>query len=155
MMAYTKPNFIPETISQQQYGKWLTRKANAHVRRDRRRGNTTATVKEYKEAIHEAVINSQGFDAYTGESLDWELICKYNNKEAQKGGRAYKKLFALLPSVDHVDDGKGPANFKICSWQTNDAKNDLTLEEFIGLCKKIIKFEHDKNLSNKSNITDM
>ena len=44
----------------------------------------------------------------------------------------------MLPSVDHVGDGKGAANFKICAWRTNDAKNDLSYEEFLELCRKVI-----------------
>jgi len=111
----------------------------SHVRRDRERGNEEATTEEYKIAIHQAVKESRGKDAYTDEDLEWHLLSKYDNKESKKQGRQYKKLFALLPSVDHVGDGKGKAEFKICSWRTNDAKNDLSYEEFVGLCKKVLE----------------
>ena len=40
-------------------------------------------------------------------------------------GRAYKAMFAYLPTVDHIHDGKGDPEFKICPWKVNDAKNDL------------------------------
>lgn len=80
--------------------------------------------------------DSAGMDFYTGEALDWLLISKYNNNESKKGGRQYKAKFSLLPTVDHVNDGLGLPDFKICSWRFNDAKNDLSLQEFIELCKK-------------------
>ena len=100
--------------------------------------NTTATVAEYKVAIHKAVCESNGNDVYTGEALDWSLLSQYDNVESKKHGREYKRKFALLPSVDHVGDGTGPADFKICSWRTNDAKNDLGYDEFIELCCRVI-----------------
>jgi len=109
-----------------------------HVRRDRSSGNISASNEEYKIALHDAVCKSKGFDAYTHEKLDWSLLSKYNNEESKKGSRAYKKKFALLPSVDHVGDGTGTADFEICAWRTNDAKNDLTYDEFVDLCKKVL-----------------
>jgi len=77
-------------------------------------------------------------DYYTGEVLNWKLISQYRNDASKNGKRAYKKGFALLPTVDHVGDGMGPANFVICSWRTNDAKSDLTSEEFEELCRKVL-----------------
>lgn len=135
---YQRPDFLKDTVTQDQYERWLRRKAMAHVRRDRRRGNTTATNAEYNGAIHRAVMESGGRDFYTGELLDWSLISKYENARSKADGRRYKASFALLPTVDHVNDGLGPADFKICSWRTNDAKNDLTLKDFIELCEKVV-----------------
>jgi len=138
MRKYQIPEKLATVLEQSTYERWLHRKANTHVQRDRGRGNSTATNEEYKIAIHQAVCQSAGKDAYTGEELDWSLLSKYNNKESKTHGRIYKQQFALLPSVDHVGDGKGPAKFKICAWRTNDAKNDLTYEEFVDLCRKIV-----------------
>lgn len=109
----------------------------AHIRRDRKRGNKTATNETYKIAIHHTVCASGGLDAYTGEKLDWHLISKYDNDASRKDGRKYKALFGMLPTADHVGDGMGPADFKICAWRTNDAKNDLTLKEFVEFRRKI------------------
>ncbi len=120
--------------------RWLDRKAIAHVRRDKKRGNATATNKEYKQAIDAAVEASHGMDAYTGESLEWALISEYKDDDSKIGGRGYKKQFALLPSVDHVGDGTGRPVFRICAWRTNDAKGDLSYEEFLDLCRKVLKF---------------
>jgi hypothetical protein len=138
MRKYQIPKFLEGTVTQDYYERWLHRKAVAHVRRDRKRRNKTATNEEYKIAIHKAVSDSKGKDAYTGEELDWTLLSKYDNKASKKHGRSYKKQFALLPSVDHVGDGTGPVDFKICAWRTNDAKSDLSYKEFVELCKRIV-----------------
>ena len=138
MRKYELPEFLASVISQAEYERWLHRKAMAHTKRDRKRGNTSCTIEAYKVAIHKAVKNSQGIDAYTGERLDWTLISQYNNDNSKDGRREYKKPFALLPTVDHLGDGTGPADFEICAWRTNDAKNDLSYEEFLDLCKKVI-----------------
>ena len=137
--------YYPTTpIEQAVYKRWLQRKTTSLVRRDRKylqsqeKDPKTVVFKEYKTAIHNAVCECQGKDAYTGEALHWNLLSKYENKKAKAGKRAYKKKFALLPTVDHVDE-LGIAKFKICAWRTNDAKNDLSLNELIDFCKKIIK----------------
>jgi len=57
----------------------------------------------------------------------------------KSGYRTYKAGFALLPTVDHVGDGLGEADFKICAWRTNDAKSDLTHDEFVALCRRVVK----------------
>ena len=113
-------------------------KGSGHIKRDRKRGNTTATNEAYKMAIHRAVGVCGGYDHYTGEHLDWSLLGKYSNEESKAQGRRYKATLALLPSVDHVGDGLGEADFKICAWRTNDAKNDLTHDEFVALCRRVV-----------------
>ena len=122
---YALPSFLSGQVTQEVYERWLRRKPQAHVRRDRRRGNKTSIGEAYRVGIHSAVMESGGRDTYTGEELNWSLISQYDNDESKENGRRYKHDFALLPTVDHVDDGMGAANFKICSWRTNDSKNDL------------------------------
>lgn len=117
----------------------MRRKAQAHVFRYRKRGNVTAIGKCYRDAIHAAVIESVGRDAYTGEALDWSLISQYDNDESKENGRHYNRGFALLPTVDHVGDGMGAANFEICGWRTNDAKSDLELSEFLLVCESVLQ----------------
>lgn len=145
---YELPAFLVGTVTQAQYERWIRHKSRAHVRRDRKRGNPTATNEEYNLAIHRAVIESEGGDFYTGERLDWSLISTYENEQSKSDGRRYKATFALLPTVDHVNDGTGPADFKICSWRTNAAKSDLTLPEFLDLCEKVIR--HNGTLLGRS-----
>jgi hypothetical protein len=138
---YQLPSFLTGQVKQETYKRWIRRKAQTHVRRDRRRGNQTAIGEEYRVAIHSAVLESGGRDSYTGEELAWSLISKYDNDEAKEYRRDYKRRFALLPTVDHVGDGIGAADFKICSWRTNDAKNDLELSAFLDLCQAVLEHQ--------------
>jgi|SRR5947209_8377037 len=138
MRLFELPLFLNNLVSSEAYVRWLQRKAAAHVKRDRKRGNSSASISDYKRAIHNAVCASQGRDAYTGEQLNWHLISTYDNAESKQGRRVYKARFALLPTVDHIGDGTGPADFKICAWRTNDAKGDLSLEEFVALCERVL-----------------
>ena len=118
--------------------RWLHRKAQAHAVRDRRRWKRRVKISEYKQAIHAAVLRSQGRDHWTREPLDWSLLSKYDNAESRALGLAYKRRFALLPTVDHVDPERETAEFEICGWRTNDCKNDLTLRELRRFCRKIL-----------------
>lgn len=147
---YALPSPISAKVTQSAYERWLLRKAQAHVKRDRERGNRSATGAAYREAIHLAVVNSNGCDAYTGEELDWSLISKYDNDSSKDQGRAYKHAFALLPTVDHVADGTSGADFKICGWRTNDAKHDLDLEQFTAFCRTFLEYQGYEVAKRKS-----
>jgi hypothetical protein len=109
------------------------------VKRDRNRGRAV-TRPAYKEAIHAAVILSDGRDSYTGEMLDWHLISTYRNEESKTGRHKYKSGFALLPTVDHIDAGATESSFQVCSWRTNDAKNGLSSQQFIDFCVRVATF---------------
>ena len=135
---YPLPYFLIDVVAAEKYARWLSAKATAHVKRDRKH-RPDITREEYKMRIHAAVIRSDGKDAYTGEALDWSLLSTWDNDKAKEHGSRYKSEFALLPSVDHVSERRGPTDFTICSWRTNDAKNDLSVEDFIHLCEKVIK----------------
>ena len=139
-VKHTMPIFLQGVVSAEVYERWLNRKAMAHVKRDRARGHdpTSATRTLYKEAIHAAVLVSEGRDAYTGEALHWHLISTYDNDESKLGRHTYKARFALLPSVDHIDAGSTEASFRICAWRTNDAKNDLSVAAFLDLCRLVV-----------------
>jgi len=52
---------------------------------------------------------------------------------------AHKARFALLPTVDHVRAGDTEAAFRICAWRTNDAKGDLSPDDFIKLCIRVLE----------------
>jgi hypothetical protein len=136
------PEFLKaRSVKREAYERWLRRRAQAHVKRDRGRGNKDAIGESYRKAIHNAVLASNGLDAYTGEKLDWALISRFDNSSAKKHGRDYKHKFALLPTVDHVGDGKEHPHFNICSWQTNDLKNDLTLKQLIAVCRRLLEHQ--------------
>ncbi len=133
---YKLPDFlIKENVSKEQYKKWLDRTARNHAKRDRKRWNKNTTISGYKKAIHQAVIKSKGFDAYTKEKLNWHLLGQFDNKKVKKGDHR----FLLWPTVDHIEGGARPTSFRICSWRTNDAKSDLSYKDFLDLCKKVVK----------------
>lgn len=144
---YQRPLFLDPLVTQEGYERWLCGRTAAHIRRDRKRGNTTAAGEVYRAAMHAAVVKGGGVDHYTGEALDWTLLGKYSNAESKAQKRQYKAMFALLPSIDHVGDGLGEADFKICAWRTNDAKNDLSHDDFVTLCRRVVT-HHAKNSSN-------
>jgi hypothetical protein len=148
-LKYPVPRFLEAVVNQKDYNRWLHRKARAHFGRDKGRGNSSATNERYKMAIHDAVAMSDGRDYYTGELLDWSLLSQYRNAESIAGKRGYKAKFALLPTVDHVSDGLGDPDFKVCAWRTNGAKADMIQGEFIDLCRKVV--EHfDKDGANQT-----
>ena len=137
---YQLPSFLSGQLTQEVYERWLRRKSQEHVRRYRRRGNETANGEAYRDAIHSAVVESDGRDSYTGEELDWSLISQFNNDSAKELKGDYKHGFALLPTVDHVGNRIGAAEFKICGWKTNDAKNDLDMPTFLDLCRVVLEY---------------
>jgi hypothetical protein len=131
------PRFLEGIIAPEAYRRWLYRKAAAHVKRDRKRVPDALTGSRYRDQIHAAVCESGGLDWYTGEKLAWQLISTYDNEASKLGRSDYKKKFALLPTVDHVKTNSG-YEFIICGWRTNDAKNDLDLNEFLSVCRMVI-----------------
>ncbi len=141
------PEFLVGVVSADLYERWLTRKAAAHVKRDRNRGRLCLN-SVYKEAIHRAVTACGGKDAYTGEDLAWSLISTYRNEDSRAGRHAYKAELALLPTVDHHESDVPGSEFRICAWRTNDAKNDLSVDSFIALCKRVV--EHAASSMNHS-----
>jgi len=117
--------------------RWLHRKAQAHVRRDKKRRIASVSLAGFKEAIYQAVVEAGGCDYYTGKPLDWHRISQWNNTEAAAKRGEYKKEFWNLPTVDHDFSDKGSTVFRLCSWRVNDAKNDQTIDEFLELAKAI------------------
>ena len=115
----------------------LQRKAVAVTRRDKRRDGKYS-VKEAIEAIHQAFHRCNGFDPYDGSKLDPELLGTDKNEEAKAQGADYKKRFAMLPIVDHITAEPVP-DFEIVSWQTNDAKGDMSPDEFIAYCRCVVQ----------------
>jgi hypothetical protein len=137
---YPVPECIKGQCPQEKYSRWLHRKAATHARRDRKRGlASTITIARYKARIHDAVCSSGHLDSYTGEPLDWSKISKFDNESAKSAGTKYKKKFALLPTLDHTKDASGQPKFVICSWHVNDAKGDLSVDDFYQLCERVLK----------------
>ena len=78
--------------------------------------------------------------------MDWSLLSQYDNDESQRKGSRYKRELALLPTVDHLDPESRQPNFRICGWQTNNWKSDLTIEELKELCKKFLRAQRLQSL---------
>lgn len=135
---YTLPSVLEGLIDQSRYEKWLRRKASAHYRGDIKRFGQKHSAERYRDMIHAAVCASNGKDFYTGELLHWDKISTYDNAASKIGKSKYKAEFALLPSLDHVWKEDGTFAFVICGWRTNDAKADLSLEELLALCERML-----------------
>ena len=135
-MVYEPPDWLQTDHAT--YKKFLNRKAVAHRKRDAKRGGVYQ-VKEAMDAIDAAFHSSDGIDPYDGWAMDGSLIGLYDNDASKKGGTAYKKKFSRLPTVDHVN-GEPVCEFEIVSWQTNDAKGDMTPEEYLKHCKAVVDF---------------
>lgn len=138
MKQFDLPPFLEGVCTLRQYRDWLTRKAAAHFKRDKHRGNSTLTRAAVKRECHRAVMESAGRDFYTGQLLRWDLIGTYRNELSKEGRRKYKQCFSLLPTVDHVGDGLEDPDYRICGWRTNDCKSDLTHAEFVEVCRQVI-----------------
>ena len=124
-------------LGDEDYRKMLQRKGVAVTRRDKRRDGKYS-VKEAIEAIYEAFHRCNGFDPYDGSKLDPELLGTYDNNRSKEKGGAYKRELAMLPTVDHVT-AKPVPDFEIVSWQTNDAKGDMSPDEFIAYCRRVVQ----------------
>lgn len=136
------PDFIKsENITQNIYKQWIFRKANSHFNRDKKYWENKEVEfiyerEDYRNKIHEAVVASQGNDFYTGTPLSWEHIGKFGKKE---GDVFYsKKILFGLPTLDHYDRNEPNLIFVITGWAVNDAKNDLSYNELLVLCKKVL-----------------
>ena len=127
--------FLPpawlQKIGHDTYKRYLNRKANALMRRDRKRGGSY-TVRQAMDAIHQAFWESDGIDPYDGMEMKGELLGTYSNEASKERRGEYKREFARLPTVDHVY-GKPDLAFEIVSWQTNDAKGDMTPDDADGV----------------------
>ncbi|UHQ23983.1 hypothetical protein LVB77_04505 [Lysobacter sp. 5GHs7-4] len=69
------------------------------------------------------------------------MISTYDNQASKNGRHHYKATFALLPTIDHIDASSKTASFNVCAWRTNDAKNDLSRQAFIDLCRRVLEHE--------------
>lgn len=144
---YALPDFLQGRVEESAYIRWLRRKAAAHVKRDRKRCGHEITGEEYRLLIHESVKRSAGRDHYTGEELHWDLLSTYCNETSKAQRSVYKATMALLPTVDHVPGADGKYDFVICAWRTNDAKNDLSHDEFIALCRRVIAHHEQQGVA--------
>ena len=132
MAKQALPTFLEGVISYDDYNRWLEGKAKSHVVRDRKRGFRDTSVSGYISDIHDAVLESDGRDSYTGEELDWSLLAViYDPKD--------RRRFAMRPTVDHIDPSTGRADFAICGQRTNMCKSYLTVDELVQFCMTFLR----------------
>lgn len=147
-MPYPAPDFVLDSgRTGEEYERWVKGRAVAHRKRDLARGQKTGlappVLAVYERAIHAAVLRSGGTDEYTGDPLDWSIIGVWSNEDARARGAAYKREHRSKPTIDHIhgEDGRPLAldDLRICAWEMNDAKGDLSFAEFESLCRRVIE----------------
>ena len=128
----TPPDEVLRALPVAGYRAWLRRIAIAQASRDRQRGWTGASARDYMRKMHASVRAHHGRCAHTGMPMRWDLIGVYDS-ELARGGGEYCARFEHLPSVDHLTDGP-PAQLAVCAWWFNRAKGsasvDATLQNF-------------------------
>lgn len=141
---YPLPEALKGKVEPAAYRHWIKSKAAAHVKRDSKRWNRKLSTSAYRKAIHLAASEHDGRDPYTGEWLRWDLLRTYDNEQSKAGRTIYKRTFRYLPTIDHVDnDACDAPKFRVISWEVNDAKNDMTHDSFIELCRRIAGFSRN------------
>jgi len=160
--AWAKVSQWASGCAQSKFSAWVQRKANALWKRDKKKliaqecavPETTDNEKraEYRQAIYKAIVEmKENKCPYTGEVLCWNLIGEWENDTAAREGKEYKKKFALLPTVDHRN-AKPEPDFVICSWVANDAKNDLSYDDFVKLCRAVVACADKQSRSSPSGL---
>jgi hypothetical protein len=142
---YPLPAFLKDRCTPSVYKKWLDNKADTLLKRDRKRGRpyaAAATDAFYKQLIHRAIMEAGEFDPFTGDRLAWELISTWDTSPAHAPEPGYRKKFALMPTVDHIDPEL--CAFEICALQTNACKSDLDPAEFVAFCRRVAGFKKTK-----------
>lgn len=153
---YPLPQFLAGTTTQGDYDKWLSIKAFTLFRADKRRERPCAlggSISGYKKRIHDAVVSGGIVDPFTGDTLRWDLIHKWNDLQ-NKGRGNFMKEFSLLPTVDHKDPEAKEIEFEICSWLINGCKSDQTPQEFVETCRKIVLYRHVQKLAEHTASAD-
>ena len=149
---FSLPDFLIGIVSEIILNHWIDERGKSLRKRDLKNKKCFASSysrMDYKNKIYEAILKTGLFDPYTGDKIDYSLICKWNSKLAEEGKLEYKKLFAMLPSVDHKDPDATVLEFEICTWKTNECKSNFNPEEFIAFCSKVLS----NNIFTKNNNT--
>ena len=101
-------------------------------------------MKEAMDAIHEAMHRSDGIDPYDGQTMDSELLSVDAHAQSKERGAAYRREFDRLPTVNHRN-AEPVCDFQIVSWQTNDAKGDMSPEDYVAHCLAVVNHHRLKN----------
>lgn len=137
-VIYELPAILEGRTTVEVYRRWLQTKAAVQIRLDMERWQLSHSQEAYEKAIDAAVNSHDGLDPFTGEKLGWELLQKANNDDFKAGRFSFKPVFRLLPAVDplSMEPTEEPA-YRIVSWEVGAAKNDLGVDAFLELCRKV------------------
>ena len=141
VVRYPMPAFLEGKVAAPVYHKWLDKRADKLFAKDKRLGRPyalRATAAIYQGLIHRAVTQSGQLDPFTGEALRWELIGTWDTTPGADIPDMDERHYALLPTIDHADPKE--LAFEICSWVVNTCKSELTPEEFVALCKRVVEY---------------
>ena len=113
--------------------------------------------KVYFEAVCKALEKCENKDHYTGHSFEssaWEISLKLEEAEEKESWEEAEMRQNRI-TFDHVH-GRDlrTLEFVLCAGKTNDAKNDLTQEDFINLCQ-IIADRKNQILSAPSGVSGL
>lgn len=135
-METPAPPWIPEEL-RLAYPGWVQRKAVTLCKRDQKRGGS-GNVQQYRLAIHQAVLASQGRDHWSGEWLAWHLIGTSETPDAAGARPEQRRLSAMLPTIDHRTPVP-EADFVICARRTKEARHDMTPDELLAFCRAVVE----------------
>jgi hypothetical protein len=124
----TKDQYTGDDLRYDLIGKWNNKKDKGEKIKDEGEG-----MKD--EIIKTLIIGVPG--AKQAEKV-WRLMDK--GRKLKGGYGAFSRDFFLLPTVDHSDPYGSELEFEICSWLVNTSKTLMNPEEFIGFCKKVVKY---------------
>jgi hypothetical protein len=155
-IKYPLPDFLKGKCTQSFYSKWLANKADDLMNRDMKHDKPYMhgiSLMEYRRKIHEAVIETGLYDPYTGDELRWDLIGTWDADRIPADSGKYKKKYALMPTVDHIDPEATTLELEICSWQVNDCKSDFNPADFAAFCVKVVEHWKGKGRRRTNAIT--
>jgi hypothetical protein len=138
---YEFPAFLKGVCAPAVYRKWLDTRAKQEYKRDVALKRPCAAAESktlYKQAIHDAVVAGNALDPFTGSALQWDLIETWGNA-APRYKTNREKEFSLLPTVDHIDPSSPVLGFEICSWLVNDSKGNLSAQEYVDYCGRVVE----------------
>ena len=98
-------------------------------------GRELPEAKDYFEAVYKALKKCNNKDYYTGYPLNWEISIEDDPEQDACPAKVRQERITF----DHVHGRDlSKLEFVMCAGKTNDAKNDLSKEKFIDLCKTVL-----------------
>ena len=143
MSNYEPPIWVKSESTN--YKRWLNKMANRVVKHKRKYGESH-NVKQTMDSIHQAMQLSDGIDPYDGTMMKSELIDTYMMKGCTLDANS-KKEFFRMPTIKYQSIEQSCV-FEIMSMQTNEAKGEMSHEEYLNHCRAVVNhYRVEKNLA--------